>query len=265
VIEENYFMSSKSVFWREAWVITAANLMSRFRGTVSGFFWVILNPLVMYFAQGFVFKMVIYLHVENYWIFLLSGLLPWIFIVQSFDMCTTLLFHSGSMMKAYQVNPLVFIFAQIIDNAFNFFVAMVVVLTLLSVAFEIPYSRLWLFPIAVIPLTIFVTSTSLIFATLFVFFRDIKFIVSFAMNVLFFLTPIFYPLSLMPEQFRWLVRLNPMYWIISPFQDIFSRVPLQTCAESLVMATLVSTGFAAIAYFVWKTKRNQVLFYVYFN
>ena len=97
-------------FWEQIRVLTAANLKTRYRKTWAGFLWVILNPLTMYWIQTQVFSRFLKLNVSNYALFLLSGLLPWIFIVQTLEMCASLFVWSSRMFKAFPVSPLVYVF-----------------------------------------------------------------------------------------------------------------------------------------------------------
>ena len=71
--------------WQQIKVLTVANMKARYRKTMIGFFWVVLGPILMYSVQAFVFQKFLKLELHNYYLFLLGGLLPWIFITSSWD------------------------------------------------------------------------------------------------------------------------------------------------------------------------------------
>src|SRR5271154_4561101 len=102
------------IFVRQSRALAAANLKSRYRRTVAGFLWVVLNPLIMFGVQSMIFRHVLKIQISNYFLFLLSGLLPWIFITQSMDMCTSLFQANGGVLKSFHLNPLVLLTAQLI-------------------------------------------------------------------------------------------------------------------------------------------------------
>src|SRR5258708_5886389 len=116
------------VIWRQIIILTAANLKSRYRKTIAGFLWVIINPLLMFWVQSQIFIKVMKISLTNYPLFLLSGLLPWLFMTQSLEMSATIFNQMGSALKAFPVHPFVFLAAQLIDNFINFIAAFLVLL-----------------------------------------------------------------------------------------------------------------------------------------
>ena len=185
-------MTDLAQIYRQSKILTFANMKSRYRKTFAGFLWVVMNPLIMYAIQCYVFKRVLSSTNKDYSLFLLGGLLPWFFISQSLEMGTSVFVSSAHLLKANFVHPLVILSAQIFDNAINFFFAFVIVL-LISAWFgsHVPYGVI-LLPLPLLLLFFGTFSLSLALATINVFFRDTRFVVSVALNVLFFTTPIFY-------------------------------------------------------------------------
>src|SRR3954465_5069767 len=142
------------IFVRQSRALTAANLKSRYRRTIAGFLWVVLNPLIQFGVQSAIFRHVLKIQVNNYLIFLLSGLLPWIFITQSMDMCTSLFVTSGNVLKSFRLNPLVLLTAQLLDNLLNFLAAFLIIFValLFHMGGETHLNGLLFTPIAVLVL-----------------------------------------------------------------------------------------------------------------
>ena len=255
-----------AAFWRQVGALTQANLKARYRKTVAGFLWVVMNPLIMYTVQATVFKTFLRIDVRHYALFLASGLLPWTFIHQSLEMCTSLFVTNGRMLKSLQVNPLVFLVAQITDNLVNFLATFIVILLPVCV---IEYRDGWdhiealmLLPIPILILAIAATAMSWLLATWQVFLRDTRFIVSFTLSVSYFITPIFYPLSFVPEQYRILILINPFYRLIAPFQVLLNDYDANAFGISLFYASVIACGFMGLAALTWEKRRNDVYFNV---
>ena len=113
---------------RQIIALTKSNMMSRYRKTIAGFLWVVLNPILMYAVQSFVFRKLLKIDVPNYSLFLLCGLLPWIFVTMTIDMVTPILDFSSDLLKSFKMNPAVLVLSQVLDNFFNFVFAFLLVL-----------------------------------------------------------------------------------------------------------------------------------------
>jgi len=249
-------------FWRQVSNLTVANLKARYRKTIAGFIWVILNPLVLFAVQSFAFRNVLKVNTPNYSIFLLSGLLPWIFLTQSLEMCTGILLNSGKMLKSFPIHPLVFVMAQIVDNGINFLAAFILIGVPTAVVSLTWSARLLLIPIPIIFLFISILSLSFILSMLQVFFRDTRFLVTFLLQVFFFVTPIFYPPSLVPENFKWLIRVNLFYYLIAPFRTVILDFDLFEFYKECLSASAICVALTLLALLYWKKYRNALYFNV---
>ncbi|MCM2277027.1 MAG: ABC transporter permease [Oligoflexia bacterium] len=240
--------------------MTLANLKSRYRNTASGFLWVILNPLILYGVQSYIFRTVLNIRIQDYSLFLLSGLLPWIFINQSLEMSASILVNSGKLLKSYPINPIVCLLAQIIDNTINFLAGFLLIFAFTILFAPVPIGRLAILPVPVLLLFVSIFSLSWLLATVQVFFRDTRFLLTFVLNISFFLTPIFYPPELIPAEHRWLLALNPFNHIIAPFRAVVhpaSEIPL---LPSLVASATLAFGLFLVASYFWRKTRNAVFF-----
>lgn len=250
-----------SIILRQVGQLTLASLKTRYRNTWSGYLWVLLNPLFLYSAQSFAFHFILKINIENYPLFLALGLLPWIFIVSSIEMSTTILMNNARLLKSFPIEPLTLLFSQILDNFINYASAFVVLLIPIALWTNWPlYKLVFLIP-PLISLFIFVSSFCFLCAQLHVFFRDTKFVLNFILQVAFFITPIFYPEDLIPENVRWLVRINIFYYIIKPFQILNFEWTAQEYTISLIYSYLLSFVILALSLLFWRKKKNELYFY----
>jgi len=238
--------------------LTWAKMEARYRKTFMGFFWVLLNPILTFGVQSFVFKLVLNINVPNYLLFLLSGLLPWIFIVQSVEMTSSIFTSHYQVLRSFKVSPMIFLFAQILDNFINFILAFLLLLGILAFFFPFSLKALVLLPILILMLLVGVSGPCLLFSTFHVFYRDTKFVVEFVMGMAFFLTPIFYPKHFIPIQYQKFIYLNPIFNLIEPFQlTLHEGLNFAQLLWPFARGFLVGLFFLFLSMSFWRAKRNE--------
>lgn len=250
-------MSALYQSWRQVQVLTWASLKARYRKTWAGLIWVVASPILTYSIQAFVFKNFLKLEVPNYSLFLLGSLLPWIFLVSTIEMSTPLFLNQADLLKGFQLNPLTLLFSQVLDNFLNFLIAFLFLLIPLSLVQEQIPQGIVALPLAVLVLLVAVSALASLFSLFQVFWRDIRYITPFCTNVLFFLTPIFYPLSFVPEPYQVFVRLNPIYLLISPFRLCVYDFELKLFINALAAAALVTTALVFTSIIAWRRKIHE--------
>ena len=247
------------IFLRQALAITRANLRARYRRTAVGFLWVVMNPLILFGTQLLIYKQFFAINITNYPTYLMSGLLPWILIQQSLEMCTPILVFSGGLLRGLAVNPVVYLLAQILDNLTTFS-AVFAFLLLPNIALgNISAISLLLLPLPIVILVVALLGMSWLLSMLNVYYRDTRFIVSFGLSAGYLVTPIFYSPELVTPALRPLFDINPLYRLIHPFQIALQEHRsltefAQSCSIALALATAALTG----AWFFWKRNRNTL-------
>lgn len=235
---------------------TLANMKTRYRNTIAGFFWVILNPIILFSAQALVFKHILKIDMPRYYLFLLSGLLPWNFLSSSIEMGVPILDSSREILKGYKVKPFTLVSAQVLDNFFNFLFAFILILlpfAFFDVGIEISFLLL---PISLTLFFVAVLLFTSILATLNIMLRDMKFISTFVLNIMFFLTPIFYPKEFIPLKFQFLVDYNPIYIFIELIRMTIVNFHPQLYLQLLTKAVFLTILLLLVRHFNWKKIRN---------
>lgn len=233
-------------------------MKARYRKTMIGFFWVVLNPILMYSVQAFVFQKILKIDLPNYYLFLLGGLLPWIFINSSWDSSTPSIVSNASILKSFQISPMIILSSAILDNFINFISAfLVIVIPVLFYSGSLNTSLI-LLPLSLLTLMIFTLATTSILSVLFVFYRDVKYVANFMMSILFFLTPIFYPQNFIPEKYQWIVNLNPIYLVIAPFRASLYGESLPVIGLMLIKALGITLLTSLLFVKIWNAKKNEL-------
>lgn len=250
------------LFLRQLTSLTFANMKARYRKTIAGFIWVILNPIILYSVQSIVFRKILKIDVPDYALFLMGGLLPWIFITNTMEMSIPYLFASHNLLKGFKVNAFLLILCQVCDNFFNFIVAFLLVLIPVSMNSVDSGTAYHLLPLPIIVLFIAIASVSSMASLMNVFYRDTRFILSFILNIMYFITPIFYPVEFVPTEYRWVIDINPLFYLVEAFRSaVYNYHPL-VFWPALGKATLVSLGFALASYLYWRKRKNDLYYYI---
>lgn len=207
--------------------LVGRELKSRYRGSALGFLWTFLNPLLLLCVYALVFSVYMRIQMDDYAIFMFTGLLPWIWISTSLLDSTNAIAAGGSLvtkvMFPLQVLPAV----KVVSALANYLLSLpILIIFLYAAGRPLGWPALY-FPLVVLTALVFIWGAGLLLCTINVFFRDIQHILGNLLTLWFFVTPILYPISQVPEKYQHLVKLNPMAVIMIAFQDIlfFKRPP----------------------------------------
>lgn len=238
--------------------LTLAEMRGRYRNTVAGFLWVALNPIIMFGVHALVFKYIMKINTEHYFLFLISGLLPWIFISTNLNMtCNSFITYRETLLS-FQINPLLILASKVIDNFMNFIFPFLILFFGLTFIEDFNIIGVFLIPINILMLIIGTFSISLIFATMQVYLRDTQYLLNFLLSIMYFITPIFYPASMVPAQLQFLLKINPIYLIIKPFQVSLWNFSWDIYLQSLINSSIATIILVIVATTIWKYKKNEL-------
>ena len=205
--------------------LVARDLKARYRGSVLGFFWSFINPLFLLLIYSFVFTTVLPRlsdpGLEPYALFMFCGILPWTWFSSSILEASNVLISGGNLIKKVLFPAEVLPIVTVLANMVHFFLGLPIL-----AAFLIYYQRpldpvelLW-FPVIVVVQLVVLLGLGLLVSALTVHFRDLKDILGNLLTLWFFATPIIYPMQQAPEQYRWLLNLNPMTHLAISYQEV---------------------------------------------
>jgi len=237
--------------------LTKKELKVKYRGSVLGFLWSLLNPILVMVVYSFVFSIIMRLGVEDYAIFLISALLGHNFLANSVSYGASAIVANGNLVnKIYfprEILPLSIVLANLVNFLFEL-IALFIVLTIMGYKF---YMFLYLLPLIIFVQFFLVAGSTLLVSSLNVFFRDLQHLISIIMMVWFFATPIIYPLEMVPEAFRRILYLNPMTLFTMMYRNLFYYVNHRPGFEMppyyfVIYAVGVSLLIFFLGYFIFK-------------
>jgi len=217
------------------WTLVMRELRARYRGSVLGFLWSLLNPLLLLAVYSFVFGMILkrsdLVAVEPYGVFLVTGLFPWIWVSTSLlEGCTSLTANGGLIRKAVfpvEVLPAVAVAANLVHFLLALPIVGVALVAGRLLGYPISGWTAVLLPAVLAIELVMVAGLAFALAALCVHFKDVRDLLGNLLVLAFFLAPIIYTLSDLPPQFARVVQLNPMTSFTTATQDLlfFGRLP----------------------------------------
>ncbi len=225
-------------------------LTARYRGSVIGVAWSLLNPVVYMIVYTVVFSKFMRFNIPGtpYPVYLLSGLLAWNFLTQSISASVNSVLGNAVLVKKVAFPWIMLTVATVISAFVNYAISLILLAPLL-IFFHVPVSpALALLPVVTAVLFAFALGLSLGLAAANVYFRDIEYLTMIAIQVWFFMTPVIYQLdqilaashgSRLFTIFRWILYVNPMTWVVSAFQDVIAFHRWPTHRLGLVYAAAV--------------------------
>src|SRR5689334_20111370 len=242
--------------------LVARELKARYRGSVLGFFWSFVNPLLLLLIYTFVFTFVLpntTTGIQPYALFMFCGILPWNWFATSLSDAAGSLIAGGNLIKKVLFPAEVLPIVSVLANMVHFFLGLPILIAFLLVSrhYPDPSDLLW-FPLAVLVQLVFSTALALMLAALTVHFRDIRDILSNVLMLWFFATPIIYPwFQPNVQRFRWLFNVNPFTHLAVSYQEIlFFNGPLGHW-KWLLSLGIVSVALFLACYWVFDRLRDS--------
>lgn len=235
------------------------NIKTRYKRSVLGVLWTLLNPLLIMTVLAIAFSTLFRFSLKNYPIYLLSGLILWNFFSQSTTTAMHAISWGGSLIKRIYLPRTVFSVSALGSELINLFLSLIPLILIMMVMGH-PFSPALIFlPVAVLITAMFALGMSLIISTLAVFFVDAAYIYQILLMAWFYLTPIIYPVGILPSQYLVYVKLNPMYYLIELF-----RAPLYLGKfpdpESLLIGLSWSCSSLFAGWWIFSRKADQIAY-----
>lgn len=242
--------------------LVARELKARYRGSVLGFFWSFINPLLLLLIYSFVFRVVLPARVadlEPYALFLFCGILPWTWFSSSLLESTNVLIAGGNLIKKVlfpaEVLPVVTVVANLMHFVLGLPILFLFVLYYRHAVLTMG-ELAWL-PVVVAVQLVLTLGLALFCSAITVHFRDVKDLLGNLLTFWFFATPIIYPMSLTPEYARRLLNLNPFTHLAISYQEILFYPGPFGHWKWLVAMGVTSCGLFLLGYFVFDRLRDS--------
>ncbi|MEM7480769.1 MAG: ABC transporter permease [Acidobacteriota bacterium] len=232
----------------------------RYAGSVLGFVWSLVQPVWLLLLFTFVFATVMKISLagertDNFGIFLFCGLLPWMAIHEGVLRSTTAITDSSELVKKLRFPSEILVLSVVLAALLHQFIALGVFALVLALTGSLSWGSLPLLVPAILLQTAIALGLGLCLSSIHVFFRDTSQLLGMGFNAWFYLTPIVYPLSLVPERFTAWIELNPL----TPLVDLFRRALLGSDwppAGPMIGLTAFALALLAIGFWIFRTLKD---------
>lgn len=225
------------------WNLVRRDLTVRYKRSVIGFFWTMLNPLLLMIILTVVFSTIFRFEgIENYPTYFLSSYLVFGFFAQTTNQSMASLSWNGALMKRVRVPKSIFAVSTTLSGLVNLGLAYLP-LFLIMIVTGAPICATALFlPIAFLLIAMFTLGVSLLLSAMAVYFEDVQHMYQVATVGLMYMTPIIYPISIIPYRFLWLVRSNPLTHLFKLARDpiYLGQLPAGHVIQASVISAVVA-------------------------
>ena len=198
------------------------DLKLKYRGSIFGFLWSLVNPLVMITVYTVAFTFILRVRSEGFAFYVLLGILAWTFFAQAAMMSSGAIIDNAALIKSLYFPRAILPTSVVLFNLAQYVLTIVVFLPLMLVIYRPPLTPLMLlFPVFLGLQVAFTIGLALMLSTATAFFRDVRHLIEVALLVLFWTTPVVYELRIVPEALRLPIMMSPMSPYILAYQQLF--------------------------------------------
>jgi ABC-type polysaccharide/polyol phosphate export permease len=241
--------------------LVTTTVKKRYRRSVLGVVWSVLNPLLTMLVTALIFSGVFRADIENYLLYVLSGQIIYNFFVESTSVGMQSVIANSSLIKQVRVPKYIFPLASVSASCVNLLFSLpALILILLATGAKLHFAILS-FVVPLFILLLFCIGCSFFLATVAIFFRDILSLYGIVTRLLFYVTPIFYPATMLSEKRAAFVKFNPMFYFVNACRAPLYQGVLPTLHQ-LVPCLVLAFVAIVLGSFVFIKNQNKFILYV---
>ncbi|MGN1300026.1 MAG: ABC transporter permease [Clostridia bacterium] len=193
----------------------------KYKHSFLGVLWSFINPLLQIAVYAIIFPLIMKNNIPNYTVFMVCGLIPWNYFATVINRASFTFIENGNIIKKVYFPREILPLSLVTSETINFLIS-----TIIIICFTLAYGMgltkyVLLYPLVLLVQYILLLGISLIVSSVTVYFRDLQHFIGVLLQLFFYATPIVYSVETIPENFRWILKINPMTYIIEGFRDIF--------------------------------------------
>jgi len=231
--------------------LTIKEFKVRYKRTVLGYGWSLLNPVVFAVTYWIAFKAILNVKIEGYFIFLLAGLVPWQWINNAIQLAPRAFITNAPLVKKIAFPRYLIVASSVVTEGLHFLLCLPVLAALAVLMGRGTVSSAWLWgaPILLLVQGLMIYGIALAVASCNVFFRDMERLIGLGMTVLFFVTPVIFERQMVPAVFQPLLALNPFTYLVVAWRALLLDGAMDW--RALGIATLIAIAAVVVGQFVF--------------
>jgi lipopolysaccharide transport system permease protein len=234
------------------YLLTRMELKARYKGRFLGYVWAVSTPFALAFIYWIVFKIIMRLEMDNYSVYLIAGLFPWTWLSVGVLSAARSFVVNAPLVKEMGLTHSILPLSNVMQEMAHFVFALPVVIAwvVLAGGYALNPSWLWQIPLMLIVQAAFVYPLALACALANAYIRDVEYLLGIVFPVLFFATPMVYPISMVPEPLHQYFELSPLHALMQSWRVVFVEGTLDTARIAYVAAFSAASG--AIAWLLYR-------------
>ena len=233
----------------------------RYKRSALGILWSFVNPLLTMIVQFFVFTLVFKSAIPNYIVYLIIGITFFNFYSEATNGGSLSIITNASLIKKVYVPKYIYPLSQVFSASINFGISLILMFGVALVNGLMPNIYFLLIPFAMLSIFILNTGVALLLATGMTFFRDVQFIYNVFMTALTYATPMFWDMSMIPDKYNWIFKINPLADIIIFVRNIVLN-NMYPGTDLVVLMIVFPIFFLMIGIHVFRKNQDKFILYI---
>jgi len=241
--------------------LVGRDFKTKYKRSVLGVLWSLLNPLLMMTVQYIVFSRLFRFEIQNYAVYLLSGIVLFSFMSEATSLSMMSILQNANLINKVFVPKFIYPFSRVLSSSVNFifaFASLIIVILATGLSFSLNYFFLLY---GLLCLILFIVGLSLILSTMMVFFHDTQFLYNIILQIWLYLTPLFYPEEILPDFVLQLEQFNPMYHFVKFARTIILQGVLPD-AKSWLYCGIFAVASFLFGILIFNRKQNKFVLYI---
>ena len=193
----------------------------KYKNSFLGVLWSFVNPLLQILVYAIIFPLIMKSDIENYVVFMVCGLIPWNYFSSVINRSSFTMIENGNIIKKVYFPREILPISVVTSETVTFLISSILILLFtFGYGLEITINIIF-YPLVLLVQYIMLLGISLIVSSVTVYFRDLQHFIGVLLQLFFYATPIVYAVDVIPVNFQWILKFNPMTYIIEGYRDIF--------------------------------------------
>ena len=222
----------------------------KYKNSVLGVLWSFINPLLQIAVYALVFQVILKSNIENYTVYLCCGLIPWQYFSSIVLRGAAVIVDNANIIKKVYFPREILPISIVASEGVNFLISTIIILGFVIFGgIGLSWNILWYFLIVAIQFIVSI-GVALIVSSLTVYFRDLLHLLGIVIQLLFYATPIVYAINSVPANLQWIVKINPMSYLIEAYRSIFCNQTIPNF-QGLLIALGMGIALCVVGYFIF--------------
>lgn len=228
----------------------------KYKNSFLGVLWSFVNPLLQIIVYAIIFPLIMKSDIEYYVVFMVCGLIPWNYFSTVINRTSFTMIENGNIIKKVYFPREILPISVVTSETVTFLISSILIL-LFTLGYGLGLTiNIVFYPLILLVQYVLLIGISLIVSSVTVYFRDLQHFIGVLLQLFFYATPIVYAVDTIPENFRWILKYNPMTYIIEGYRDIFWG---QTTPNIMTLLIVLGIGIllCITGYFVFNKLQKK--------